>query len=249
MSAKKPEPVAEPKVDLIKARAEGITILSPLQKRINTLQVKTEGDYLLADEALKDVAEAEKAWLGKIDPPIAHIRSGLDMLYELKNSVWNPLKALKDDIKKKMVAYKVEERRLIQEAETAKERERLRLEAEAQSLRDKEEAAKTKARKNQLIEQRAAVEQAAAEVEQIPVQAPVKGVGSSTRYPLKCRVTDLGLLMAHILESNEDLTSLIEANMAQLEALRRLQDPPVKAGKWMPGVEVFEDISIATRGR
>lgn len=237
----------EPKIDLVKARTEGLTILSPLQKRMSALQVKTETDYLLADQALGEVDGAIKAWLSKVDPPISHIRQGLDLLYELKNSVWNPLKDLKADIVKKMKGFKEEERRLLREAEEGRQREAERLRLEAQALLAKEEMAKTKARQNQLIEQIAEVEQQIAEVEQAPAEAPVKGAKSSTRYPLKCRVTDLGLLMAHILESPEDLTSLVEVNISQLDALRRLQQAPI--GNWLPGVEVFEDIQIAGRGR
>lgn len=247
MKAKEKEP--EPKIDLVKARTEGLSVLSPLQKRMSSLTVKTEADYMVADQALGEVVAAEKAWLAKVDPPIAHIRAGLDLLYELKNSVWNPLKSIKADIVAKMKGYKEEERRLLREAEVARQAEADRLRLEAQALANKEEAAKTKARKNQLIEQRAAVEQQAADIEQAPAEAPVKGARSSARYPLKCKVYDLGLLLAHILESNTDLSSLVEVNMGELEALRRLQNPPVPIGKWLPGVEVVEEVNIASRGR
>lgn len=225
----------EPKVDLVKARQEGIALIGPLESAAARTTVENEDDYENADALLTRIAKTEKQWLERIDPPINHIRQGLDMLYGLKNDVAKPLAALKVRIKGMMKDYKIEEQRRIQIAETARIAEIRRLEAEASAKNTAGANAKSQLYKNKLQQQ------------QLEAAGHLRGIkvsGSLTRTTKKWRITDLSALMAHVLEGdNIDLMALVQVCEVQMNAYFKLQAPG--AGKpWLPGVEVYEDIDI-----
>lgn len=244
MATKKTE--SEPKVDLVKAREEGLTVLTPLQKLAVTLTITTEVHYLEADELFARITKAEKDWDGKVTPAIDSIRKGLDLLYDLRSSIAKPLNDAKALIKGKMKAYKEAEAKRLQAEEAERLAEIKRLEDEAKAKEEALNKAKTQPLKQKLIQQRAQAEQDAALLKSVARLGGVRGSSSQTRKTKTWKVTDLALLMAYIIENGEeDLTSLVQINSTELSAYFRIKDP--KVGPWLPGVEVMEEMNITGR--
>lgn len=236
----------EPKVDLLKAREEGLTLLTPLQKAVASITVCDDATYIQADEVLNRISRAEKDWDSKITPGIDHIRKGLDLLYDLRSSVADPLKRAKIALKDKMRDYKQIELNRIRAEEEAKQKEIQRLEAEAREKEKLLNSAKSQPLKTKLIQQRAKAEQDVADLRATKAPVALKGKASQTRTRKVWRLDDLALLMMYIIENgDEDLTSLVEVNQVQMNSYMSIKDP--KVGPWLPGVSVVEELDIVSR--
>lgn len=238
--------IKEPKVDLLKAREEGLTLLTPLQKAVATITVCDDDTYMQADEILNRISRAEKDWDSKITPGIEHIRKGLDLLYDLRSSVAKPLADAKISLKGKMREFKQIELNRIRQEEEAKAKEIQRLEAEAKEKEKLLNSAKTQPLKTKLIQQRAAAEQEAADLRATKAPTALKGKSSQTRTTKRWKLNDIALLLVHIIENGEeDLTSLIEINTVQMNSYMSLKEP--KVGPWLPGVSIVEELDIVGR--
>lgn len=82
----------------------------------------------------------------------------------------------------------------------------------------------------------------------LPVEAPtvapkVKVEGATVRKKIKGRVTDLKAFLLHIAE-HEELQSLIEVKQGELDRFLAASSGSIA----MPGIEVYEETIIATRG-
>lgn len=163
---------------------------------------------------------------------------------------------------KAVIAKRVEVEAPIAEAESivrvrmglyAKDQERKRLEAEqaareeadrlAQEQRDRDVAEAVKAGADE------ATVFAIADQPLIAVAAPVrvetaKADGISTRKVYRARVTDLRALIAHV-ASNPQLVRLLRVDEPTLNGMAR----SLKTSLRLPGVEVVEDIQVASRRR
>ncbi len=239
----------EPKPDLTKARKEGLMIIEPIKKELSNFKIKTEADYLAADEMYSQVLKAEKLWEGKISPIIEPMRQALDGIYALRREIIDPLTEAKKPRKDGMKQYKLAEAKRLAEAEAARQAEIKRLEDEARAKELAADKAKSAGYKEKLIEQRAIAEQKAEELRTAAPVTGVRGEGSTTRKVTKWKVDDLVTFMVYLLEQhNDDLMSLIQIDDVQMNAKFKL-DGPKSGAKWLPGIEVYEDIEIAGRGR
>lgn len=203
MPAKKaatPLPATQPaNPALVRARTEGIQLVSPLTPAVNAMMGKTivdAEDYIHADALLARIKTARALWATKIEP----IRGPIDKaITELKNSlvgikaldaeVDGPLEMLQEKVRRAMTSYKIEEARQIQAAKEEQEVEARRLRAEADRKAAQAASAKTPQMKAKLEQARADLEVHANTV-QANTPTPVQGASSSTRSVQKVRIID-----------------------------------------------------------
>lgn len=236
---------------LVKQRQQGLTILSPLKLAAKSLIVRTPEQYAEADSLLIRIKGAKKSWTERINPIIEPIRAGLDLLYGLRSDIVTPLEELEKQVKDSMKTFKVEEAKQLRMAEEVRAKELEDLRRAAIEKEAREAVARTKQLRERLAAQRAVLEQSLATKEQEAPPEPIKAAGSGTRTTKKWRLNPdnphafFDLLEYLLLDSHEDLTALVEINSTQMDAFFRLEKPNV--GEWLPGIEVFEDITIAGR--
>lgn len=236
-----------PSKTLVQMRSEGLATVSPLNQDVQSLTITDDESYVAADRLLCRVIQAEAGWAAKIDKILGPIAQGLELLKGLRDDIAGPLKASRLAIKEKMKEYKLLEAKRLRDEAEAKEAEKRRLAKVAADAAKAEENAKTFQMKQKLALKRAEAEQQRAEIEAAPEAKPVqiKG-GGAARTIIKWRVTDKAKFLAYVLENYTELEALVLIDDGQMTAKRRLDK--AQAGPWMPGVEVYEDISIAGRG-
>lgn len=232
---------------LLQERKEGLSLIAPLKSKVTATEVTTADQYTEASLILTQIQQAKAKWLSRINPIIEPIRSGLDLLYDLRKDIVDPLEELEASLKKSMKAFKLEEARLLREADERKAADEARLRQQIAEKEAAEAKARTKAMTSKILDAKARLQQALAESQHKAAPEPVKAVGSTSRKKMKWRVIDLSAFLYYVLNSREeDLSSLIRVDETQLNAFFRLAKP--QAGQqWLPGIEVYEDIDIAGR--
>lgn len=236
---------------LVQQRQQGLTLLTPLKQSVLDLDVKTAADYTSADSLLSRIRGAKASWLGRINPVIEPIRAGLDLLYGLRKDIVDPLDNLEVQVKSAMAEFKKQEAKQLRAAQEERERQEAELLAAALQKEERESQAKTKQLREKLQQQRAELEQKLATSKATESPAPIKVAGSSVRTTKKWRVISIAHLAHHILgrdgnvSIDPELMSLLTIDTAQMDAYFKLCKPPV--GMWLPGVEVYEDVTIAGR--
>lgn len=188
-----------PNPALVRARTEGIQLVSPLKPAVDALigqNILTDEDYIHADALLARIKTARALWATKLSP----IRGPIDKaITELKNSlvgvkaldaeVDGPLAILQEKVRGAMTSYKIEEARQIQEAQEKADAEAQRIRDEANRKAQQATQAKTPQLRAKLEQARADLEVKATQVEtQTPI--PVQGASSSTRSVQKVRISD-----------------------------------------------------------
>lgn len=253
----------KPTIDPDKTRKEALEVLSPLQVTINSMKVTTELEYMQADALLGQVQSKKKGWLDKLNPIIKPMYDALQLIYALRTDVTNPYEQLEAKIKGEMQAYKHRELEKAREEQRKIDAEKARLEEEARKAQEAIDKAKTAPMKARLEDIKADLERKRLVAQSTFVAPPVKAAGSTARPVLKWRVVDIVALMKWITGdydndqsdlAHDDLQSLVTVDPVQMNAkfsLDQKQNKPVPLGigNWMPGIEVYEDISITGRAR
>lgn len=230
---------------LIKARTEGNSLISPLKNKVETLVIDSEEAYQEMDVLLSQIMNTRRVWLAKIDPIIAPIRAGLDLLYGLKNDIKDPLDDYEKLAKKKMKDYKLEEARQLRLAE---DNRLAKIEAGRKAAEEKQrkaDAARSKPLK-QKLEAEAAVLTTNAEILDMGGAAqPVVGTHSTVRAKKVAQVSNLSKLLQGVIDGIIP-DDVITINQVELNTAYRI-DPEVVAS-W-PGVTIIDDINISGRRR
>lgn len=195
---------------------------------------------------------------------LAHAKEAAKGAKDLSGEITGKLDTLERHVKLLMENYKRLEAEQIEEAKRETERQALALKNEAAKKKLASLAAKTPQVRARLEQQAAEV---AAQAEQVQAQAetlaPVKGASSSSRTQKKVRVKDPLAFLAAVrdytpvggvyemgtpplmtTDKKGEPAPLVDIVAARLNDLFREQ--PGVVASW-PGVEVFDDISIANR--
>lgn len=191
-----PVKVSAPDLALVKARSEGMQIVSPLQPLVMRLVIKSSEDYLAADTVLARIKNARKLWATKIDPirdpidrAIKDLKESLTGIKALDVEVDGPLELLEAKVRTKMKDYKTEELRLIEDARRLQEEDARRLREQAERAAQQARIAKTPQMKAKLEQVRADLEVQATITEE-DYDKPVQGGTTSTRVVQKVRIVD-----------------------------------------------------------
>jgi hypothetical protein len=228
---------------LIKARSEGMGLLSPLKSEVLSLEIQDEEGYQMADILLSRVMTARKTWLGRINPIVKPIYDSLQLLYALRGDFDDPMKEYEAAIKGKMKTYKLEEARQLRIAEDARLKKIDDDRRAAEEKQAKADAAKTKGMKQKLETQAAALIQNA---EILEVGGPAQGATathSTVRSKKKAEVTDLVALLKGIIAGKVP-DDLISINQVELNSAYRIDAEEVAS--W-PGITIVDDINISGR--
>lgn len=240
-----------PEAQLVQQRQQGLMLIDPLKAKITNIVIKNQDDYIQASAFLSQIGTARDTWLARVNPIIQPIRASLDLLYDLRKDITDPLDELEGMVKERMRAFKIREKQIEDEAKKIKEAELAKLEKEAKEKEARASAAKTNAMRERLAAQRAELEQRISQAKRAePTATPIKVSTSGTRTTKKWKVTDLMSFIRHAAaqktkEEAEEMMSLLTIDEGQMNAYFKLCSP--KVGEWMPGIEVFEDIGITRR--
>jgi hypothetical protein len=186
----------------------------------------------------------------KLDIIIKPIRAGLDLLYAERRGLQEPGEKAEKLLKDKMGKWQVEDR-----ARIAREAEGQRQQALSDARRARElveQAERAGGQDNMLSavaeEARLTAQVSAQEYRQASEVVPVRGSNSSSRFKQKVRVGDMTALLAAIVETagQDDAVpeALIQVNQAVLDAY--FASDRGLTLTW-PGVEIYEDVSVARR--
>lgn len=250
------EVAVAPKVSAVKTRDEALSVAGVLVPQLEALVAKpvlasASKTFLAIDDIIARMKRSKKDFEQKMSSPISKIKEALKELRDLETEVTN-----KFDIAIKagtdwMVKFRAEEDRLlaIQNAEA----EAIRLAAEEEIARKQRliEAAKTPQMRGRLTAQVEQATRALVEAHEA-CKTPVKAANSVNRKTLKIQVNNKKALIAHILKlantpGGEDLMSLVEVDMVEMNAFRKLDFARTKRttpGDWLPGVSVIEEVGM-----
>lgn len=260
---------------LVRARTDGIQLLSPLAPAVQALTIEDAEGYIHADALLARIKTARALWKSKMDP----IRGPIDKaITELKNSlvgikaldaeVDGPLEKLQERVRQTMTDYKIEEARQIRQAQIEQEEKANRFRLEAAKKAQQATAAKTPQLKAKLEQARADLESTATLVEAqtpTPVQAassstrtvqkiliedPVAFVASLKAYQPRAGIYELGHPPLTILTHKTLRNGEMREDDSPLDAMRAevskiFSVQPGVVATW-PGVKVYDDIIIAS---
>jgi len=214
--------------------------------------------------ALDPIAGPLERAIQKQKEALAEAKKAGEGVRQLEAEVGDRLDMLERKAKQLMADYKQREQRRIADEKREKERKAQALIDEANRKRLQAASARTPQLKARLEQQRAELEAQAEEVsEQSEEVTPVKGASSTTRTQQKVRVVDPMKFLAAVksyeptagvydmahpplmtTDRNGEPTPLVEIVSARLNDLFREQ--PGVVASW-PGVEVYDDITIAGR--
>jgi hypothetical protein len=196
-------------------------------KRVTGLTITNDADYERGGDILKDIKARIKAVKDYWKQPKAAAQAAHKTLVDREKQMLKPLEDAEGTVKKTMLAYTTQQRRIAEEAaRKAREEEQARLAAlaaQAEQQGDTDSAAFMR----DMID--------AAEPEQVQTAA-AKGV--SVRTTWKARVTDHKLVPAYF-----DGYELREINMTALNGLARQYE----GGLDIPGVEFYMDETLSVR--
>lgn len=269
--AKSAVSVPPPPANLVKVRADGITLLNPLKPAVENLTIETAEDYLEADAMLARIRNARAVWKLKMEPiqgpllraieanktALAESKKAVEGANQLFNEVNEPLNQLEAHTKALMVGYKQAEARQLREADEERQKKAQALLAEAREKERQAANAKTAGMRARLAQTRADLEQKAQEIiDTKPVESmPVKGAASTSRTQEKCRVSNL-MEFLHHLEDYEPKAgvykkgippaSLIDPAALQTALNKVFSEQPGIVKSW-PGIEIYDAITIANR--
>lgn len=190
--------------EMVKRRAEGMMLVTPLKAPIAALTIRSEEDYLNADALLARVKTARATWALKVDPirdpilrAIDELKLSLAGVKALDEEVDTPLAMLEGDVKQKMKDYKVLEAAQIRDRQRLQDEAARKLREDAAKKLIAETAAKTPQMKAKLAEARANLE-TQAQIIELPSRetTPIRGVSSTVRTVPKVRIKDVAAFLA-----------------------------------------------------
>lgn len=250
MATKKPVPelnLAEAKVskvELLKEQIKAVNQIEKLKLEIVTGPIKNQDEYDAADRHRAAAKGMKKYFIGLLKVPLDKIKEAMEELKASRDVVVVDADAIIESETKRMEAYKLEERRLLRESQEAAAKESARLQAIADAKEAQARLATSKSARTRLENAAIVATVEARNVVAAPV-AVVEAENSRDRYTFKCRVTDEQALITHIAKDLENLAGLLKVDPSQLNAYFKLCEP--KVGAWMPGTEVYEDVTIVSR--
>lgn len=194
---------SKPNPEMVKKRAEGMTLITPLTPKVLALHIQTNEDYLLADALLSEIKTKRAIWATKLDPiripllkAIAELKLSLEGTKSLDAEVDGPMGELEATVKRHMVDFKIEEARQIRERQRLQDETAKVIREQAEQKRVAEQKAATPQMKARLAQARADLETQAQIVEsQTEETTPVRGVSSTVRTQQKVRVANVGLFL------------------------------------------------------
>lgn len=244
MTKKEPTTLAVLPPQQMARKRQWLAILSPYQASANALTIENEDDYRAADFALCAVQRMSSGWeleMEELLEPARKLKQGLDTL---KRSVAQPLDMVTMTIKDKMRDYKLVEQRQVREAQIAHERERARLEEEKAKKEQALQNASTQKMRERIAAARQELE---VKADNLAYQgsgvAPIQADNSSTRTLKKVRVNNYDAFVEGVLQG---LIPVVCLSIVQAELNLQFKARPEVVEGW-PGVEVYEDVIIATR--
>lgn len=250
-------PAIVPKVSLMKARDEALTVAGVLVPQLQALVAKpilasASKTFLAIDDMVAKLKASNKTFKEQMASPRKKINEALQELRTLENEVTaqyeEAIKAGNDW----MVSFKTEEARLQAIEQKAIDDARIAAEEEIARKQKLIEQAKTPQMKARLTNQVQAMATEVSTLVATPCKPPVEAANSVSRKTLKVQINDKKKLIAHILKlsdtpGGEDLLSLIEVDMVQMNAFRKLDFARTKRttpGEWLPGVSVIEEMGM-----
>lgn len=197
-------------------------------KRVTGLTITNDAEYERGGDILKDIKARIKAVKDYWKQPKAAAQAANKTLVDREKQMLKPLEDAEGTVKKTMLAYTTEQRRIAEEsARKAREEEQERLAALAAQAEQQGDADSAAFMRDMMD---------AAEPEQVQPTVTPKGV--SVRTTWKARVTDPQLVPAYF-----DGYELREINMTVLNGLARQYE----GGLDIPGVEFYRDETLSVR--
>lgn len=199
-------------------------------KRVTGLTITNDAEYERGGDILKDIKARIKAVKDYWKAPKAAAQAAHKTLVNREKQMLKPLEEAEGTVKKTMLAYTTEQRRIAEEAaRKAREEEQARLAALAAQAEQQGDADSAAFMRDMMD---------AAEPEQVQPTAAAKGV--SVRTTWKARVTDPKLVPAYF-----DGYELREINMTMLNNLAQWN----KGRLDIPGVEFYRDSVMSVRAK
>lgn len=197
-------------------------------KRVTGLTITNDAEYERGGDILKDIKARIKAVKDYWKAPKAAAQAAHKTLVDREKQMLKPYEFAEAQIKKDMLAYTTEQRRIAEEAaRKAREEEQARLAALAAQAEQQGDADSAAFMRDMMDTE---------EPQQVQPTAAAKGV--SVRTTWKARVTDPKLVPAYF-----DGYELREINMTALNGLAR----QYKGGLNIPGVEFYQDETLSVR--
>jgi len=197
-------------------------------KRVTGLTITNDAEYERGGDILKDIKARINAVKDYWKQPKAAAQAAHKTLVDREKQMLKPLEDAEGTVKKTMLAYTTEQRRIAEEAaRKAQQEEQARLAALAAQAEQQGDADSAAFMRDMMD---------AAEPEQVQPTAAAKGV--SVRTTWKARVTDQKLVPAYF-----DGYELREINMTALNGLARQYE----GGLDIPGVEFYRDSAMSVR--
>jgi len=197
-------------------------------KRVTGLTITTDDDYSRGGDILKDIKARIKAVKDYWKAPKAAAQAAHKTLVDREKQMLKPLEDAEGTVKKTMLAYTTEQRRIAEEAaRKAREEEQARLAALAAQAEQQGDADSAAFMRDMMD---------TAEPEQVQPTAAAKGV--SVRTTWKARVTD-----PHLVPAYHSGYQLREIDMKMLNVLARQYE----GGLDIPGVEFYRDETLSVR--
>lgn len=206
--------------------------LAPVVARASAITVKTPEQYAEASDFLKAVKGAQKRVTDFFGPMKSKAHEAWKAITTTEAATLKPLQDAEAQVKRVLVTYQTE-----QEAIRQAEQRRLQAAADEAARKERErlEAAAAKLKTPELREAR--MEQAAAVIAPVVTVAAVTPViaGQSLRKTWKARVVNEAIVPR----------AWLVVNQSALDAFARSTKGAVK----VDGVEMFEDVTMASSGR
>lgn len=197
-------------------------------KRVTGLTITNDAEYERGGDILKDIKARIKAVKDYWKQPKAAAQAAHKTLVDREKQMLKPLEDAEGTVKKTMLAYTTEQRRIAEEAaRKAREEEQARLAALAAQAERQGDADSAAFMRDMMDTE---------EPQQVQTVA-AKGV--SVRTTWKARVTDPKLVPAYF-----DGYELREINMTALNGMARQYE----GGLNIPGVEFYQDETLSVRG-
>ena len=197
-------------------------------KRVTGLTITNDAEYERGGDILKDIKARIKAVKDYWKAPKAAAQAAHKTLVDREKQMLKPLEDAEGTVKKTMLAYTTEQRRIAEEAaRKAREEEQARLEALAAQAEQQGDADSAAFMRDMM------------DTEAEPAQPTAAANGVSVRTTWKARVTDPKLVPAYF-----DGYELREINMTALNGLARQYEGRLN----IPGVEFYRDSVMSVRG-
>ena len=227
---------------MIKVKAQGAKLLTPLEKEVAELTVETEDQLALADQLLADIKRARRDWAEKMEPILRPLREAKQGADALNREIDRPLETLESKVKTAISLYRVNEMKRLEAQRREQEKEQQAALAKLQEVADREANARTKQMRDRLAQQREAIEAQLEQQEQAPAPAPVETLHSTRRvrrWRLKGDIPWSAVVKAAGM--GKIPTEALTLDTTYLHGV-----PLEEIAKW-PGFETYEEVVIIGR--